>query len=332
MSCYINDCMGMPLLLSIIIPVYNSELFLRDCVESLYQQNISEDLFEIILVNDGSTDRSYMLCQESLSRYTNIRLFSQKNQGQSVARNLGLENARGKYILFVDSDDRLPQNVIIPMLQEAEGYDIEILIGSVEVFNKKGEKSLNSDFQKYNQIVTGEYILLNGGITGSVWGRLFLRSFIENNHLRFLPGIKHEDVLFTIQSLVFAKRVVSLKLCSYVYAWNSGSTDRSLDGESKLNLLLSDIMIAYKIQVLAQQERLSHALRCFLRKKSNSIIVGNIVWILESSYRRKNYLYAYIAKAKDMGVFPIRGKTLSFKTMILVKCFNFLERIYASLY
>ena len=327
-----NNCIVMLPLLSIIIPVYNSECFLKDCVESLYQQRLSEDFFEIILVNDGSTDRSYMLCCDLLKKHINIHLFSQNNQGQSVARNLGLEKARGKYVMFVDSDDRLTKNVIIPMLREAESYDTDILMGSVEVFNEKGESFFKNDFKKYNQLLTGEYILLNGGITGSVCGRLFLRCFIEKNHLRFLPGIKHEDVLFTVQSLIFAKRVVSLKLCSYVYLWNCGSTDRCLDEESRLNLLLSDIMIAYKIQVLAQQERLSHTLRCFLRKKSNSIIIGDIVWILESFYKRKIYLDEYIAKAKAMGVLPIKGKTLSNKTTVLAYFLNLFERIYTSLY
>ena len=89
--------------LSVIIPVYNVELYLEDCLESIVTQ--TEKFYEVILVDDGSTDSSKVICERYCRKYANTRLISQKNRGLGAARNTGLANATGEYIVFVDSDD-----------------------------------------------------------------------------------------------------------------------------------------------------------------------------------------------------------------------------------
>lgn len=310
------------ILLSIIIPIYNSENFLCDCVDSLYLQNMSEEEFEILLVNDGSLDNSYAICQGLSREHTNIRLFSQKNQGQAVARNLGIEQAKGKYIMFVDSDDRLPDKVVAKMLIEAERHQTDILIGSMKVYNAQGDAAINSDFKNYNHVVSGEYALLHGYSTGSVCGRLFLNDFIKNNHLSFLSGIKHEDVIFTIKALSFAKRILSLNLCCYIYLWHEGSTDRSFDYESKCKLIFSDLIIAEEEQKFAQDIRHSKQLRDRLMAHSNSLVCSNLICMFLKYRFYKTFIPVYFKQAVARNVLPFKGKALSRNTTLLCKVIN----------
>ena len=93
--------------LSIIIPVYNVEKYIRACFESVYRQNLKEDSFEVIVVDDGSEDDSIALIEDIIDQHSNITIVSQTNQGLSCARNIGLKNAIGRYVLFLDSDDLL---------------------------------------------------------------------------------------------------------------------------------------------------------------------------------------------------------------------------------
>ena len=150
------------------------------------------------------------------------------------------------------------------------------------MYNAQGDVTINSDFKKYNNVVSGEYALLHGFSTGSVCGRLFLNDFIKKNHLSFLSSIKHEDVLFTIKALSFAKRIMSLNLCCYIYLWHEGSTDRSFDYESRCKLIFSDLIIAEEEQKFAQDIRHSKQLRDRLLAHSNSLVCSNICLLYTS--------------------------------------------------
>lgn len=308
--------------LTVIIPVYNSQNYLQDCVGSLYLQNVPEEDFEVLLINDGSTDNSYTLCRKLAKAHDNIRLFSQENQGQAVARNLGIEHARGKYTMFVDSDDRLHPNVLVRLLTEAEKHQTDILIGSLEVYNALGKSVVSSDFKEYDKVVSGEYALLHGIVTGSVCGRLFLSDFIKKNHLGFLPGIRHEDSLFSIQALSFALRIMSLKLCCYVYLWHEASTDRSFDYESKCKSIYSDLIIAAQEQGLAQDSRIGKLLRERLFAHSNSLVCSNIIYLFLHYCYYKTFIPVYFRHAADKKMLPFRGKALSKKTTLLCKIIN----------
>ena len=113
-------------LLSIIVPVYNVEEYLPHCINSLLDQGLTEKQYEIILVNDGSTDNSPVICQSYVDKYPFIHCYSQKNQGLSGARNTGMKHVKGKYVQFVDSDDFLQPNSIKAVLEAAEKYDADL--------------------------------------------------------------------------------------------------------------------------------------------------------------------------------------------------------------
>ena len=105
--------------LSIIVPVYNVEQYIRPCVESIFKQGLDDDDFEVIIVNDGSTDRSMEMIADLISQHNNITVINQENQSLSVARNNGIAIAKGEYILMPDSDDLLIENSVEPLLEKA---------------------------------------------------------------------------------------------------------------------------------------------------------------------------------------------------------------------
>ena len=110
------------------MPVYNGDQYLRQCLESLLRQTFTD--FEILVVNDGSADFSYQICQEFTHQYSRVRVFNQANQGQAVARNLALDRARGEYITtFVDADNYVVEQYLTALYQAALEQDAEIVVG-----------------------------------------------------------------------------------------------------------------------------------------------------------------------------------------------------------
>lgn len=124
--------------LSIIIPVYKAEAYIRPCVESLFRQGLAETQFEVILVDDGTPDRSIEVLEELLAAHACIRVIRQENQGVSVARNTGIGASRGKYLLFVDADDMLVDDCLGRMLDVAERNRLDMLKGGL----KKAESGM----------------------------------------------------------------------------------------------------------------------------------------------------------------------------------------------
>lgn len=314
-------------LLSIIIPIYNSEKYLRDCIESVYQQELPLDDFELILINDGSTDDSFSICKEFQHLYGNIVIYSKNNEGQAVARNLGVKHARGKYIMFLDSDDRLISNTIPKLLHIAEENRTEITLSNMRVFQNDGKSKIVSDYPNYGKVVTGEYSILHGLNFGSVCARLFLREYIARYNFRFESEIKHEDVLFSIMVFSFSHRVISTDLCTYVYNWNIGSTDRSFDAINKKKSVLSDLRIVEEEKLISENDKISCQLRHYLIKHSNSIVVSNCLEVITYFFKDRDFKEHFYRVVKEKQFLPIKGKTLNWKTTLLSIFLNLCYKI-----
>ena len=114
--------------LSIIIPVYNVEQYIRTCLESVYRQTLDDRTFEVILVNDGTRDNSFGVIADIVAEHSNIVVAEQENQGLSAARNTGMTRATGDYVLFLDSDDLLVDDSLAALLDDAAGEQADLLI------------------------------------------------------------------------------------------------------------------------------------------------------------------------------------------------------------
>lgn len=207
-------------LLSVVIPVFNVEKYLVQFLDSLLLQVYVPD--EVIFVDDGSTDKSVEIIESYLGKFESAIFLKQENFGCSEARNSGAKIAKGKYISFVDSDDVLHTNYYSAMLDVAESYSLDMVI--VNAFNNhEGRK--NNELIYNNSVDTGvvsganflKAKLLEGCFLHMVWMHLYRREFLENNNFSFIPGIFHQDVIWTTKCLLKAEKVMFLAEPLYSY-------------------------------------------------------------------------------------------------------------------
>ena len=134
--------------LSIIVPVYNVENYIRPCIESIFKQGLDESYFEVIIVNDDTEDKSMEMITDIIKIHNNITVINQENQGVSVARNNGIEVAKGQYILMIDSDDFLIENSLKPVLEIANKTQVDIVVADFLIMTNDEIKDLKSICQE----------------------------------------------------------------------------------------------------------------------------------------------------------------------------------------
>lgn len=207
------------ILISLIIPIYNAEKYLGKCLESL-AANESENV-EIVLINDGSTDASDKICQEFLLADKRARYFKQTNQGVSSARNIGIENAKGKYLVFVDSDDYVSGDFAEKLESIAANDDFDIIGYRYNFVDSKGKVSNEYAWRKnYSSCADIIKELAKGPKNErvSIFSYALKRDIAIKNNLRFTVGCKYgEDQEFTHKAMSCSKSVVLLKDLLYNY-------------------------------------------------------------------------------------------------------------------
>ena len=214
--------------ISIIVPVYNVEEFLDRCIKSLLTQTFKN--LEIILVDDGSTDASGMICD----RYANeksIIVIHKKNGGLSSARNTGIIKAKGKYIMFVDSDDYINNDSCEKLYREAEQGQYDIVAADAYILKGDGSKKLNNKKRNIKVPCNGIDFLVSNISQNTMsmcapYG-IYKRELILNNSIFFKEGILHEDELWTPQVYISAKQVSYISFAFYYHNIREGSITTS---------------------------------------------------------------------------------------------------------
>ena len=208
--------------LSIIVPVYNVEKYIRPCIESIFKQGINDDEFEVIIVNDGTKDRSMEMTANIIEQHKNITVLNQENQGLSVARNNGIAMAKGQYILMPDSDDLLIENSLKPLLNKALESQADLVVADFLKMNDN-EIEQRKNFPPQQHIIkeiemTGEELYLNEIIPNEfyVWRTLYKRDFILQIN-PFIEGIYFQDVPFTHESYLKAKKCIRTNRLLNIY-------------------------------------------------------------------------------------------------------------------
>lgn len=220
---------------SIIVPVYNTSLFLDKCLESITRQTIKE--LEIILINDGSTDNSLEICKAYEAMDKRIILIDQKNRGLSAARNTGVQAATGEYIGFVDSDDWIEPDMFEKMYLQAAQSESEVCICDYKVNNVEEEISVSLDIEKdiiekddlfnllvLNIIAPKDFNSNSKNIAACVWRMLIKKEFLEKNNILFVEGITFmEDIIYSLEVYSKCNKVAICREYLYHYMYNSNS-------------------------------------------------------------------------------------------------------------
>lgn len=266
--------------LSIIIPAYNAEAYLPQCLDSILAQEHRG--CEVIVVDDGSTDGTAAL----LEHYPDVKVIHQENRGMSTARNRGLDEARGEYILFVDSDDLLTEGALATLASELTGEDI-IGFNAKKLHEDTGEYSYHPTVSEPESCDGWTYFCRHRLEATDIhfvciWQRAYRRQFLIDNNLRFADGIlRAEDDLFTTQVMLAAKTLRTITPCLYIYRMRANSITttvdrRRFDDSLRVQRLLADLFIPLQdvdkraiYRVLA-----SNYINLFSRKTKN--LYGNI--------------------------------------------------------
>lgn len=216
---------------SIIIPAYNAEAYLPRCLDSVFLQEFGD--YEVVVVNDGSTDGTAAILEEYTADHTNMRVLTQNNQGMATARNRGMEVSKGEYVMFVDSDDRLCPKALAALAPQMQGNDI---VGfGTRIFNEAD--GTYTDNPTVSTATTTGWIFFNRErLTPRpvhfvcIWQRVYRRVFLEEHGLRFADGLRRaEDDLFTTMAFFRARSVKTIADSLYVYHVRPGSITRSSD-------------------------------------------------------------------------------------------------------
>lgn len=214
--------------LSVIIPAYNAERYIERCILSVLKQAEKDFRFEIIVVDDGSSDSTFEVVKRMAIDNPQIRIIRQENRGVSVARNTGLDAAVGEYVYFIDADDFINSGFLKRLYDEANACDAEILRFGWRYAEPSTVPIDLSSIPITTSKTTGdEYLARTGadGPFGAVWTMFIRRSFLLETSIRFDSKIKiGEDNLFFIWLLPFCKTFVESNLCGYNYVIHPGST------------------------------------------------------------------------------------------------------------
>ena len=311
--------------LSIIIPVYNVEQYIRSCVESVFAQGVNDDEFEVIFVNDGTQDRSFDILEDYVSTHNNVLIINQDNQGLSVARNTGMEYAKGDYLLFLDSDDLLVHSSLKVLLGILHDDSLDLVVAGFAKFtNEEISKGIKLDDNLFLfETKTGMDIYLNDFDPRQcyVWRTIYKREFLEKNNILFIPGIYFEDVPFTTECYLKAKKCLRTTGIFYIYRQRPDSIVSSISMRKLLdmNKVMEKLYLMRKEFVIskAQEQQLLNTIYATF---------SIAVWYLVHNKLLFSSRKVYVKDLKRR--VPILRFARNVKQTLVAAMFNFVPYIY----
>ncbi len=276
--------------ISFIIPCFNVGKYIDDCLNSIYNQDVSEENYEVICINDCSTDNSVEKIELFRKKHSNLFLINQpRNMQQGAARNTGLRNSRGEYVWFVDADDFIQPNVLNKIISLATNNQVDILNFNAQRVDGKGNfQEYYANFPFNTKVMFGtdyyEFDFPYWKRLIEMWCRIYKRDFLIENKLFFPEGIYFEDAVYTLKSILLSKRFQYLNETVYNYRINPDSStmtkDISENGRKMADLIRFHIgCIAeidnHDLNIKTKNEIQSFYLNLFLRNRINIFYLSN---------------------------------------------------------
>ena len=218
------------MLFSIIVPVYNVETYLRECIDSILEQEYKD--YELILVDDGSKDNSGCICDEYAQKDERITVIHQENAGQAVARNTGTSVAKGEYIVYLDSDDYICDKNFLLKLAEKTKHDTDVILYGYKKFFEKSQ-TFGKDICQYPNVqgktpnCVMKELLTADMYDGCPWNKTVKKSFLDENKIAFVPKMISEDSDWFLQVVTKAKTYDNINEAFVVYRQREGSTSHA---------------------------------------------------------------------------------------------------------
>ena len=237
--------------ISVIIPVYNSTQYLERCIESIRTQSYLD--IEVILVDDGSSDGSEMICDQYVSLDSRIKCVHQKNAGTSAARNTGIKHATGQYIMFMDNDDYCGDvNCIETIVTQLASSDADVLLYSTMEYWENSKKYVYPKNQCRREEIVGKAreialttLIQRGLLYSAVWSKVIKRELVLEHNIMFPEGMRNEDSEWTANLLLWADTYDWMEKPFYVYRKGHTYAQTSKPNTYKIVMDLKEIIIKY---------------------------------------------------------------------------------------
>lgn len=317
----------MEIKVSVILPVFNVDKYIKRCLDSLVNQTLKE--IEIIIINDGSTDNTKRICEEYAKKYDNIKLINKKNEGVSKARNIALKKVRGEYLAFIDGDDWIDRNAYEIMYNTAKRDSADVVQcgvrhildnGKIRVFNKNLFNTLYQDNEILRQFLLGK-------INAISCDKIYKVSIWKENDIYFPENLSlGEDQITTCQVVYNSKRFIALKDTFYNYYRRSDSCTTS-----KFSLKNMDMLISMKyIRELLKQWRVDFYIENEYMLRYIKTITIFIIdkYILDNAKKNDNFKKIFIDDFKLNTKNFYKKEFLSFKTKLEVFLIRNLFNLY----
>lgn len=222
---------------SVIVPIYNVDKYLRRCIDSVLNQSYSN--YEVILIDDGSTDLCGDICDEYKNKFNNIKVIHQKNQGLSAARNTGIDNCSGDYLIFIDSDDYIEKHFIEYHVNVIKRYNADMVISGIETYYEGNEENNLEKKSKSEMLLPpGEVLkrmLMQKGIDVGAVAKVYSRKQFEN--IRYPVGKVYEDMLVVDKIIRNYNRIVVSDYVGYFYLQRQGSILHTKMDRKRMSLI-----------------------------------------------------------------------------------------------
>ncbi len=320
---------------SIIVPVFNAEKYLEDCLNCLCHQTLQE--IEIIAINDGSNDRSQEILENYAQSDSRFVIINQANSGAALARNKGIEKAKGKWLWFADADDLCSLEMAEKLYNYGESHNNDIVVCKADIIdigNKQSEMSISLAWEKIKFINDFSLDMVNdfSFTSFTVWNKLYRKDFVLSKKLRFQPLSSCNDVAFCLISLSEAKRIGIVSESLYVYRYNAKGNITSNRGKYAENSLLAADYVRRELMKREKWSQLSDSFyQCIVRSlfweyklaswKQKMKLRQKIYQFLPIEYfkayfGRKNHLLNFLFSQTQKGnkhIIKICGIKISFK-------------------
>ena len=297
-------------MITIIVPIYNSEKYLQRCIDSILAQTYTD--FELLLINDGSKDNSGAICDEYAAKDPRVRVFHKENGGVSSTRNLGLDNAKGEWVTFVDSDDWICNYFLENLIQNGNNTSL-VLETSYNISTKNHTYNTKEKIALFLEKTTDLRSIT------TPWGKLFKLDFINTNNIRFKEGIHSgEDSIFIMDCLIRIDTINIVNHCYYQYTEMNGLSQKKLsykDIDNILNTIISQIIqLENKYNINLLKWKCNIALNFITKYNTHKNIIklhSEIAQIAEKSYIKiliENSNYIPKGKVRYMYDFLFKNK------------------------
>ncbi|MDO5571244.1 MAG: glycosyltransferase family 2 protein [Bacteroidales bacterium] len=317
-------------LLSIIIPIYNIKEYIKSCIESAAL--LDSNLYEIVLIDDGSTDGVEKLIDSISLDYNNIKVLHQKNQGLSGARNSGLNLSQGKYIWFVDGDDYVDSINLNKAIEFLKNNNSDIV-----TFDMALGADRNSNYRSISKCClipernySAEESFRSGFIPTSACSAFYKKEFIDNFNLRFNICAYREDVEFTGRAFLLASKICYLPLLLYYYYEREGSITKNESIENRQKLIRAEVTIADSFNKFLSEYSSDYPyISKIMKERINLIVMNMMISLFHDKYLDYDFSKHILIDCKRKKLYPLnlRINQISFKRKIMWLFANF-ESLY----